>query len=81
MGRAGLPGRPRRVFDQGGFILRKLAAHDAAKLQDVLADIYREAIPDPADITRFEWEVILRFLGASPDEIMDVQRRMGRVWR
>jgi hypothetical protein len=28
-------------------------------------------------MTRFEWEVILRFLGAHPDEIKDVQRRMG----
>ena len=63
------------------FILAKLEAHDAAKLQDVLADVYRDAIPDPMDITRFEWETILRFMGASSEEIKDVQLRMGRVWR
>jgi hypothetical protein len=33
------------------------------------------------DITKFEWEVILRFLGADAEEIKDVQLRMGRVWR
>lgn len=54
---------------KGAFILRKLADHDAAKLKG------------PADMTKFEWEIILRFLGASADEIKDVQRRMGRVWR
>jgi len=66
---------------KGTFILRKLSEHDAAKLTDVLADVYRDAMPDPMDMTRFEWEVILRFMGASPAEIEDVQRRMGRVWR
>lgn len=67
--------------ERGAFILAKLEAHHAAKLKDVLADVYREAIPDPADMTKFEWEVIVRFLGACPDEIKDVQLRMGRVWR
>lgn len=47
----------------------------------MLTDVYRDAVPDPADMTRFEWEVILRFMGAHPDEIKDVQLRMGRVWR
>jgi hypothetical protein len=51
-----------------------------AKLEDVLADD-RADLPDPADMTKFEWEVILRFMGAHPDEIKDVQLRMGRVWR
>ena len=32
-------------------------------------------------MTKFEWKVILRFLGARPDETPDVQLRMGRVWR
>jgi hypothetical protein len=67
--------------ERGAFILAKLRAHDAAKLKDVLADVYRDAVPDPADMTKFEWEVILRFMGASPDEIKDVQFRTGRVWR
>jgi hypothetical protein len=43
--------------------------------------LYRDEVPDPADITKFEWETILRFVGASQEEIADVQKRMGRVWR
>ena len=70
----------RKTFsERGAFILAKLRAHDTAKLEDVLADVYRDAVPDPMDITRFEWETILRFMGASPEEIKDVQLRMGRV--
>jgi hypothetical protein len=57
------------------------AAFILAKLKDVLADVCREDLPDPADMTKLEWEVILRLMGASPDEIKDVQLRMGRVWR
>ena len=49
--------------EKGAFILGKLQDHDAAKLKDVLADLYRDAVPDPMDITKFEWEVILRFDG------------------
>jgi hypothetical protein len=40
--------------ERGAFVLAKLQAHDAAKLTDVLADVYRDAVPDPADITKFE---------------------------
>lgn len=47
----------------------------------VLADVYRDAIPDPMDITKFQWRTILAFMGASEEEIRDVQLRMGRVWR
>jgi hypothetical protein len=32
-------------------------------------------------VTKFEWETILRYLGATTEEIKDVQTRMGRVWR
>lgn len=67
--------------DKGKFILGKFENHDAAKLKDVLGDLYRDRVPDPMDITKFEWEVILRYVGANPDEIRDVQVRMGRVWR
>lgn len=67
--------------EKGTFILGKLEAHDAAKLKDVLGDLYRDAVPDPMDITKFEWEVILRFMVADAEEINDVQVRMGRVWR
>ena len=82
MGRARLQG-PRRApsAERGTFILAKLGDHDAAKLKDVLADVCREAIPDPMDITKFEWETILRFMGATIEEVKDVQLRMGRVWR
>lgn len=67
--------------DKGEFVLRKLEDHDAAKLKDVLGDLYRDEVPDPMDITKFKWEVILRFVGADAEEIKDVQLRMGRVWR
>ena len=79
--RTAYKGRAGHVHRARTFILAKLRAHDPAKLKDVLADVYREDVPDPADMTKFEWEVILRFMGASPDEIKDVQLRMGRVWR
>jgi hypothetical protein len=49
--------------ERGAFILAKLEAHAAAKLEGVLADVYRADLPDPA-MTKFEWEVILRFMGA-----------------
>jgi len=39
---------------KGAFILVKLKEHDAAKLEAVLDDLYREARPDPQDITRFQ---------------------------
>ena len=67
--------------ERGAFILSKLKEHDAAKLKDVLADLYRDAVPDPMDITKFQWQTILAFMGASAEEIADVQLRMGRVWR
>ncbi len=67
--------------ERGAFILAKLQEHDAAKLHEVLTDLYREAVPEPQDITKFEWEAILRYLGATPEEVRDVQVRMGRVWR
>jgi len=46
-----------------------------------MADLYRDDAPDPQDITKFEWQTILAYMGASEDEIKDVQVRMGRVWR
>jgi hypothetical protein len=36
---------------------------------------------DPQDITKFEWQTILAYMGANPEEIKDVQMRMGRPWR
>lgn len=66
---------------KGTFILNKLAQHDAAKLSTVTADLYRDAQPDPMDITKFQWQTILAFMGASEEKIKDGQLRMGRVWR
>ncbi len=63
---------------RGRFILRKLYEHDHAKLDDVMADLYRGDQPDPQDIGRFEWQTILAYMGAEEDEIADVHARMGR---
>jgi hypothetical protein len=63
---------------RGLFIFRKLREHDPAKFQDVMTDLYRDDHPDPQDIGRFEWQTILAYMGASEDEITDVQTRMGR---
>jgi len=64
--------------ERGTFILNKLAQHDAGKLSTVIADLYRDEPPDPMDITKVEWHTILAFMGASEEEIKDVQLRMGR---
>jgi hypothetical protein len=37
--------------ERGAFILAKLRAHDAVNLKDVLADVCREGLPDPTDMT------------------------------
>lgn len=31
-------------------------------------------------LTKFEWKVILEYMGASPQEIADVQMRMRKPW-
>jgi hypothetical protein len=67
--------------EKGTLILARLREHDAAKLQDVMVDLYRDAQPDRMDITKFQWATILAFMGANEEEIKDVQLRMGRVWR
>jgi hypothetical protein len=51
----------------------KLAEHDSVKLTTVLDDVYRGGQPDPQDITKFEWQVILAYMGASDAEIADVR--------
>jgi hypothetical protein len=33
----------------------------------------------PDDITKLEWKAIPGYLGASPEEVRDVQMRMGRA--
>jgi hypothetical protein len=65
---------------RGYFILRKLHQLDAAKIRTVMVDLYHEQRKEPQDITKVEWKVILEHMGASPEEIKDVQVKMGR-WR
>jgi len=66
---------------KGAFILTKLLQRDAAQLRTVLLDLYRTEKKDPQYITKFELETILRYMESSPEEIADVQARMGRQWR
>ncbi len=48
----------------------------------MIAAIYaRKSIARRFDERIHEWELSCAFLGASPEEIKDVQLRMGRVWR
>lgn len=65
---------------RGLFILRKLRELDSAKFHDVMTDLYGDDQPDPQDIGTFEWQTILAFMGASEEEIADVQNRIGRPW-
>ena len=66
---------------RGVFIFQKLREHDPARFREVMTDLYRDDQPDPQDIGTFEWQTILAFMGASEEEIKDVQKRMGRMWR
>ncbi|MGH7396474.1 MAG: hypothetical protein ACRELW_02960 [Candidatus Rokuibacteriota bacterium] len=66
---------------RGVLILQKLRAHDPDSFDDLMGDLYAEDLPDPEEIGRFEWRTILAFMGASGEEIEDVQMRMGRPWR
>lgn len=67
--------------ERGSFILRKLSEHDPIRFKEVMDDLYRDEPPDPVDITKFLWQTILAYIGASEEEIKDVQARMARVWR
>ena len=66
---------------RGRFILRKLQGYDAARFGQVMATLSRDVTKDPAAITKAEWRTILGFLGASPHEVSEVLKRIGRVWR
>jgi hypothetical protein len=37
----------------------------------------RKLPPTGPDVTKFEWETILRYMGGAAEEIRDVQLRMG----
>jgi len=65
---------------RGYFILHKLQELDAAKFLTVTVNLYHEQEKEPQDITKGEWKVILEHMGASPNEIKDVQVKMGK-WR
>ncbi len=67
------------TFQSRGYcILRKLHQLDATKLRSVTADLYRDQEKEPQKITKFEWKVILEYMGATSEEIQAVQVRMGR---
>ncbi len=62
------------------FADHRLQELDAAKFLTVTVNLYHEQEKEPQDITKGEWKVILEHLGASPEEIKDVQVKMGK-WR
>ncbi len=43
--------------------------------------LYRDGVPDPQDIGKFEWQTSLSYMSASDEAIKDVQTRMGQVLR
>ena len=63
---------------RGYFILGKLHELDSARLLTAMANLYREQGKEPQDITKVEWKVILEHMGASLEEIRDVQVKMGK---
>jgi hypothetical protein len=63
---------------RGEFILSKLLQRDPPKFRAMVAGLYADSEPMPESITAVEWATILTAMGASPDEIADVQTRMGR---
>jgi hypothetical protein len=48
---------------RGSFILRKLREHDFVRFKTVMDDLSRDEPPDPMDISKFEWQTILAYLG------------------
>jgi hypothetical protein len=63
---------------RGYFILRKLHELDPARFLTATANLYHEQGKEPQDITKVEWKVILEHMGASLEEIRDVQVKMGK---
>ena len=64
---------------RGEFILSKLLQRDAPRLHALMASLYADGEPLPENISAAEWATILTAMGASPDEIAEVQARMGRA--
>jgi hypothetical protein len=65
---------------QSGRLVRG-AGVECAVRGTLLSDLYRDDQPDQEDIDKFEWQTIRAYMVATDDEVKDVQKRMGRVWR
>ena len=84
MGRARVPGVRRLARVPRRYIVGKLFDLDTRMLQTAwLAAFGRRLLGPPEiqahEITRAQWQLILSHMGARPDEIVDVQTRMGRA--
>lgn len=69
---------------RGRFILGKLFDRDTRMLKVAWLAAFGTRVLGPpeirtAEITKSQWQVILSHMGASPDEIADVQVRMSRT--
>jgi hypothetical protein len=68
---------------RGRFILGKLFDRDTRLLKAAWLAAFGTRVLGPPEIrtdeiTKAQWQVILSHMGATPDEITDVQARMGR---
>jgi len=69
---------------RGRFILGKLFDRDTQMLKVAWLAAFGTRVLGPpeirtAEITKSQWQVLLSHMGASPDEIADVQTRMTRA--
>ncbi len=60
------------------FILNHLLQRDPVKFVYVMDNLYRAESIDAGEITGSRWKTILKHMGATDEEIRDVQMRMGR---
>ena len=65
---------------RSAFIFKKLAQADGSKLRAIIVALWRDKTKDLMEMTAFEWETILRFVGASQREIEDVRKQIGTAW-
>jgi hypothetical protein len=69
---------------RGRFILGKLFDRDTRMLKVAWLAAFGTRVLGPpeirtAEITKLQWQVLLSHMGASPDEIADVQTRMSQA--
>jgi len=69
---------------RGRFILGKLFDRDTRMLKVAWLAAFGTRVLGPpeirtTEITKSQWQVLLSHMGASPDEIADVQTRMSRA--